>query len=191
MRDFVLNTQVADPPEITSPVAGTPGFDSQGEFTSYRSTAREITPAKASEGQLQAIIQSLDRVQRIAGIASLAVDLRSERISWSAQACALFGIAPEITDSTEEFLLGFIHPDDRKLVYDAGKKANVTGTVAPPLEYRIVRPDRTERFVYRENAIEVDENGTAVRRIITYQDITDFKNTEARLRETMNNLERA
>jgi PAS domain S-box-containing protein len=153
----------------------------------------DITKLKQIETQLRDTMEHLNRVQRIAGVGSLEIDITetTEKIAWSTGACALFGIDPATVDQTPRFLLQFIHPDDRDEVKKASDQANRSGTAAPPLEYRIIRPDGTERILYRENAIQYDDSGNPVRRIVTYKDITEFKKTEAQLRETMANLAEA
>ncbi|HTZ36489.1 MAG TPA: ATP-binding protein [Stellaceae bacterium] len=150
----------------------------------------DITRLKQSEAELREALADLDRVQRIAGIGSLEIDLtgEDERIHWSTNACLLFAVDPADVEPTREFLLSRIHPDDRAKVRAASERSYNTGSAAPPLEYRILRPDGSERILYRENAIQYDETGTPVRRIVTFKDITEFKETEARLRETMAQL---
>jgi PAS domain S-box-containing protein len=87
--------------------------------------------------------------------------------------------------------LTFVHPDDRVRVAEAAAQTLRTGIAAPALEYRIIRPDGTERIVYRENALQYDADGCAVRRILPFKDITDLKAAEMRLREIEQNLDRA
>jgi PAS domain S-box-containing protein len=151
----------------------------------------DITRLKKSEAQLLRMMDDLDRIQRIAGIGSLEVDLNTGDINWSASACTLFGIDPASVEPTREFILQFIHPDDRDRVVEAANHSLATGTAAPPLEYRIIRPDGVERIVYRENAVQPDLSGNPVRRIVTYKDITELKATEAQLRASQQHLARA
>jgi PAS domain S-box-containing protein len=151
----------------------------------------DITRLKATETQLRGMADSLDRVQRIAGIGSVEIELPNGRISWSAGACAIFGVSAQPVASAINFFLSFVHPDDRTCVAEAAARSRATGIAAPALEYRIIRPDGTERIVYRENAVQYDANGRAVRRIITLKDITDLKAAEMQLRAIKKNLDRA
>jgi PAS domain S-box-containing protein len=168
-------------------------FDAAGRAIRRIVTFKDITDLKAKETQLRVAMDHLNRIQRIAGIGSIEVDLRTERehISWSPSACELFGLDPASVEPPPEFLLNLIHPDDRAKAKKASDRANSTGTAAPPLEYRIVRPDGAERILYRENAIQHDDGGQPERRIITYKDITEIKATEAQLRQTQDDLNRA
>jgi PAS domain S-box-containing protein len=151
----------------------------------------DITKLKQSEAQLRRMMDDLDRVQHIAGIGSLEVNLSTGDITWSASACTLFGIDPASVEPTPQFIRKFIHPDDRDKVAEAANQSLVTAIAPPPLEYRIIRTDGMERIVYRENAVQHDSIGTPVRRIITYKDITELKATEAQLRASQQHLARA
>ena len=191
-RDFIYTWKEPGGQGIAS-ISGDPFFDAKGQFLGYRGTGRDITELKATEAQLREAMDHLNRVQRIAGIGSLEVDLttETERISWSKNARELFGVDPTSVEPTPQFLLKLIHPDDRAKVKEAAERAYDTGTAAPPLEYRIVRPDGEERILYRENAIQYDDSGEPARRIVTYKDITEIKATEARLRQTQDDLNHA
>jgi signal transduction histidine kinase len=153
----------------------------------------DITKLKQIEAQLRDAMEHLTRVQRIAGVGGLEVDITQQpvKVIWSTEACVLFGIDLASVESTLEFVLRFVHPDDYATVREAAEVANSTGTPAPPLEYRIIRPDGSERTLYRENAIQFNDAGKAVRRVITYQDITEFKRTEHQLREAKDAAETA
>jgi two-component system cell cycle sensor histidine kinase PleC len=192
-RDFIYTRRIDDQIERTGLVSGNPFFDPLRRFLGYRGTARDITELKATEAQLREAMDHLNRVQRIAGIGSLEIDLTTETecINWSPHACKLFGLDHASVEPTPEFLLNLIHPDDRAKAKSASDRANATGTAAPPLEYRIVRPDGEERILYRENAIQYDDSGEPARRIVTYKDITEIKITEAQLRQTQDDLNHA
>lgn len=151
----------------------------------------DITRLKETEIRLRESTESLDRIQRIAGIGSIEIALDSRIVSWSPGACAIFGIDYPEVEPTRRFLLNFVHPDDRDMVEAAAREANASGVAAPPLEYRIIRADGAERVVYRENAIKYDAAFRGVSRTVTFKDITQLKATETQLRELMANLDRA
>src|SRR5579864_2944971 len=154
-------------------------------------TFKDITEIKATEAQLRGAMEHLDRVQRVAGIGSTTEDLATGLFIWSPGACAIFGVNSAETAPTPEFMRRFYHPDDRAKIVAAAERARALGIAAPPLEYRIIRGDGAERVVYRENAIEYDAAGRAVRRIVTFKDITDLKVTEARLRDAIDDFNHA
>jgi PAS domain S-box-containing protein len=166
-------------------------YDANGRAVARTVIYKDITELKAKEVQFRRAIDQLDRVQRIAGIGHTTMDLTTGLFEWSAGACAIFGVELASVEPSVEYFRRFVHPDDKAKVQAAAEQAALSGDPAPPLEYRIVRPDGAVRTVYRENAVEHDASGRPLRRIVTFKDITEVKATEARLRETMDILERA
>jgi PAS domain S-box-containing protein len=150
----------------------------------------DVTPLKTIELQLRELTNSLDQVQRIAGLGSMEVDIAVERIAWSAGACQIFGVTAAEVEPSFDYLRSFIHRDDLDAVNDAAAKANASGIAAPALEYRIIRPDGSQRVVYRENAIKYDHSGRAVSRILTFKDITELNAKENLLRRAIEHLDR-
>src|SRR5690606_34320145 len=75
------------------------------------------------------------------------------------------------------------YPGDRAKVGSAlDVSLSVRRTVA--IEYRIVRPDGTLRWVERRGAAVVDANGRTVRIIGTIRDMTERRRQEERRRES-------
>jgi transcriptional regulator with GAF, ATPase, and Fis domain len=58
------------------------------------------------------------------------------------------------------------------------------------IEHRVVRPDGSERIVAERGDITLDEAGRPVRMIGTVQDITERKQTELKLRNALDDVER-
>lgn len=189
-RNFVYKRNVGPQSERTISTSGDPYFDRSGRFLGYRGTAHDITDVQATEDHLRETMQNLDRAQRIAGIGSTTEDLVTREYEWSAGACAIFGINSASVGKTVEYMRQFYHPADRAKVIEAAELARLKGTPAPPLEYRIVRPDGAVRWVYRQNDIQYDPEGRALRRIVTFRDITERKEKEIQLREAMDHLNR-
>ena len=138
---------------------------------------------EAANHRLRHTQEHLERAQRIAGIGSIDVDFATGRLEWSYGACAIFGVKPEAVEPTLEYLLSFVHPDDRSKVEKARVRMSATHASAPQLEYRIVRPDGGVRVVQRENEVINDDAGQTRRRIVTYRDVTDLRLAEARQKE--------
>lgn len=141
--------------------------------------------------QLRRTLEDLNRIHRIAGIGSTIENLATGHYTWSPGACAIFGVDPDAVQPTTEYIRQFYHPADRDKVVKAAQEARLCGVPAPPLQYRIVRPDGAVRTVYRENAIEYDSSGYPTRRIVTFKDVTELKAAEDRLRASQQHLARA
>ncbi len=150
----------------------------------------DITLLKQTEIQLRQLTEDLNNIQRIAGLGTMEVNIDAESIVWSAEARAIFGVEPAEVEPSFDYLRSFIHPDDLPAVNEAAAQAHASGIAAPPIEYRIIRRDGTERVVYRENVVKRDANGRAIARVVIFKDITELKAKEAQLRRAIDQLDR-
>jgi len=70
-----------------------------------------------------------------------------------------------------------VHPDDRERFFEAVRREREDGQYVD-LEYRIVRPDQTVRWVWSRNYPVLDENGDEYRVAGVVEDITERKQAE-------------
>jgi PAS domain S-box-containing protein len=94
----------------------------------------------------------------------------------------LFGFAPDAAVTFEK-VIERIHPDDRELVEREVRRA-VTDRKEFMAEYRIVLPDRTQRWVLARGKVYADSNGKPVRMLGATIEITQRKEAESALRES-------
>lgn len=101
----------------------------------------------------------LDRTQRAGGTGSWEVDLRTGRVTWSANLCRIAGMSR--SPETLEEVLALIHPDDLAVAraYFAGLTAN-TPTV--DVEFRLCTPDGRMVVVSSIGESVLDGSGTVV-----------------------------
>ena len=140
--------------------------------------------------QLRQSEANLARVLRISGIGCVERDLRTGALTWTPEARAIFGLAPDERAGTREDFYSFVHPDDRAMV-EAATRDSDSGIASRPLEYRIVRASGEIRVVYRENDVSLDDANQPLSRVSVFKDITELKAREAELRRALNNLENA
>ncbi len=114
-------------------------------------------------------------------------DLLTGQAWWSPEMYALWGVPPGTPMSTENSM-AIIHPQDRKHVEASLAKA-IASRVPPKYEFRVVRPNGSERWMMSSGRIIYDESGPAVRIIGITLDITDRKAEEAELRRHRDDLE--
>ncbi len=122
-------------------------------------------------------------------LAKLAVDMAGvgywryadDRFDWSEQAYRIYGLDPSTPPPTMQTLSDFCYPDDRQKVADHNK--TYTGVDAPPLEFRLQRPDGEIRHVITRSIVQQDEDGRFIGRFGTIVDVTDIKLAEAAARE--------
>lgn len=114
--------------------------------------------------------QRLQQAQTVAHIGSWHLDLAQDRLTWSAEACRIFG-RPTAPRTYEEFL-ACIHPDDHAALKQAWQAT--LGGAPYVLEHRILAGE-TVRWVHQVAALEYNDQGKAVACLGTVQDITDRK----------------
>jgi PAS domain S-box-containing protein len=143
--------------------------------------------AKHEAAELRRSKEELARVLRISGVGSVARDLRTGHLEWSAEACRIFGLNEDDNKHTREFFYSLVHPDDRAKVR-AEVERSQQGTASPPLEYRIIRPSGEVRVVYRENDVVLDGAGRPVSRFSVFKDITEAHAAQEREKELQRQL---
>jgi PAS domain S-box-containing protein len=88
-------------------------------------------------------------------------DLTRQTVQWSANLERLHGVPPGTFDATFASYERHIHPDDRARVMQAIRRA-IDERAAFDVEYRVIAPDGTERWVEGKGHVE-QERGQAVR----------------------------
>ncbi|MBV8885518.1 MAG: response regulator [Chroococcidiopsidaceae cyanobacterium CP_BM_RX_35] len=109
-------------------------------------------------------------------------------VVWSQSLELLFGLDPGAFAGTYEAMLEQVHPDDLGSVTQS-----ITRTLEQrsyyQVEYRILQPDGSVRWVASEGRVFDDDAGKPVRVIGATQDISERKQTEAALRQVKDELE--
>ena len=95
----------------------------------------------------------------------------------------LFGLRENLAVFRTADYLGAIHPDDRDFVGDAIQDA-MNGAKPYEIEYRVVWPDGSVRWVRTIGLVYRDAGGVPTRMSGASQDITDLKAKELALRES-------
>ena len=96
--------------------------------------------------------------RRIAGLGSWEWDLDSGEMRWSDGIYRVYGVTSQSFDPTPEHVRDWVHPDDRERV------ASIQGEALKDkrpfnVEFRIVRPDGSVRFIYEQAEIVSRESG--------------------------------
>ena len=91
---------------------------------------------------------------------------------WSVQQEALFGLPAGAFAATHRAFLDLVHPDDRRTVEAAAKRAVEGGSVYHS-EYRIILPDGQVRWMIGSGDVVRDPTGKATHIIGVTMDVTD------------------
>ncbi len=125
----------------------------------------------------------LNEAQHIAHLGSWELDVAANLLRWSVEHYRIFGLEPQVTSVPPETLMAYIHPDDRNRVDRALEQAYAE-KVFPNIDYRIIRPNGTERTVQANGRVVVDDSGRILRIVGTLQDITERKQVDEQLRQS-------
>ena len=148
------------------------------------SLARDITERKRAEEVLRESEANLQKAQRIAHFGWWERDFSTAHVTLSDEVCRIFGVQPVDLPEWHGRWLELIHPDDRPRVAEAAGAALVRGGPRYDVEYRVVRPDGTERIVHSQGDVTWDESDKPLRQFGVLQDITELRRAEEELRDS-------
>ena len=163
-----------------------PVLDESGRPAGVIAIVVETTQRVVTERLLKDRENDLARVQKIARVGGVSVDLRNGFDSGrrSPEYLEIHGLSPDAVDTHEDWVRR-LHPDDRERTV----QHFITTINGPDLrysaEYRIIRPnDAQVRWIACEAQIERDEKGKPLRLIGAHIDITERTLAKELLRES-------
>jgi two-component system sensor histidine kinase UhpB len=129
----------------------------------------------------------LNEAQRLASIGSWEWDILADGVTCSNEVRRIYGFEREDQNSLDRAFSEFVHPDDR-----ARRRAAVGAALngGPPydVEFRIIRPDKSVRFVHSRGQLICDEAGKPLRMFGMTQDITERKRAAKELEKANHQL---
>jgi DNA-binding NarL/FixJ family response regulator len=118
----------------------------------------------------------LERAERLAGMGSWSWRPAADELVFSDNLFRIFGLEPGEVVPSLDLIFERTHPDDLDHVTDLVGRAAETGGVSE-LEYRIIRPDRTVRYLRVSVASEAEDE--AGRNLVgSVEDLTDRRRAE-------------
>ena len=158
--------------------------DDHGNVIGVIEHVREVTERKRTERALVRDRYILTKSQEIAHLGNWAFDVETEEFTGSAENDRIFGFEPGEVKATAEWVLSRVIPEDRAELA-AYIEARTQDGMRGSIDYRIVRPDGSVRYVNSivDKAVR-DESGRIKRLYGISQDVTDSKRAEEALRES-------
>ena len=123
------------------------------------------------------------RAQKIAHLGIWDQDPISNELWWSDETFRILGLNSETTAPSFDKFLQMVHPDDRAFIVKHTELALKSDDNPYKIEYRIMRPDKSERILHEEALIERDDKGTPIKITGIIQDITESKRAEEEKRK--------
>lgn len=143
----------------------------EGKVLQAIGTIEDITERKFLELKLQENQDLLKKSQEIARIGTFYIDLEKNQITGTSEHLKLHGIK-EGTLLTREEVFDKIHPEDQQKVLNDIDHA-IQYREELNHEFRMIRPDGKERYVWVKGRFYFDKDGKPVRHIGIITDITD------------------
>ncbi|MBD2456440.1 PAS domain S-box protein [Nostoc sp. FACHB-87] len=158
--------------------------DETGEVILLIPEGRDITERQAAlrdriqaEEKLRRSELQLNAAQHIAHVGSWEWNLGDEQLIWSTETFLIFGLSPIQPAPTQAEFLQMVHPDDRP-VLQAHFLAAIVDAVPINVEYRIIRPDGSMRYLESKAEVAYDTKRQQVKLFGAVIDITERKQAE-------------
>lgn len=150
----------------------------------------DITIVKDNEKALIAREQELHEAQTLARMGHWRWNVGSATIEWSDQIYAIFGVNREDFVPTLDNANNLLHKRDIGRMMQAFQRAIIEQNDYD-MDFRVVRPDGSIRYVRCEGRCELDDDGDAIALYGIMQDITDQTEHEIELRLAKESAEQA
>lgn len=151
-------------------------YAADGQPLGMIGTIADISASKRTEQAMQAALEA-------SAAGTFHWDMRSDSLHWDAALDRLFGLPPgEAVQSLAQFI-ALVHPEDRAGVIARCERCRTEGSHFD-MEFRIIRPDGSLRWLYDRGRTFRDPEGRPATMTGACVDITHRKGTELALRRS-------
>lgn len=158
--------------------------DAEGRITGLHSVGRDITEWRAAADLVRSQQERLDLATRANGIGIWEYDLVTQRLVWTEQMYAMFGVSPDAFAGTLDDWRRTVHPDDLPSAERALTLAVAVAERKPlDIDFRVVHPDGSVHCINARANVVCDAQGQPVRVVGTNIDVSERKRMERELAE--------
>jgi PAS domain S-box-containing protein len=144
--------------------------------------SRDVTERQHREQELADSQERLRLALEAGRMGTWDWDVATNAVRWSPGLEAIHGLSPGTFPGTFEAFQHDMHPDDRERVF-ASVRTALESDADHHVEYRVVLPDGSQRWVEARGRVQRDETGRPLRMTGVCADVTDRKHAEEQRRE--------
>ncbi|MBC7389165.1 MAG: PAS domain S-box protein [Opitutaceae bacterium] len=137
--------------------------------------ATDITEDLINKEKVIKSNQRLVSAQEIGQLGYWEIDMITHAIFWSDEVYKIIGIEKTNPGLTYDEFYEMVHPDD-KTVFDKRIKESLAGISQADIEYRIICPDSTVKYLYHRSELVKNNLGVPIKCEGVIQDITERRN---------------
>lgn len=161
-------------------------LDENGQIKGMSGIQIDITDRKGTEEALRTSAQRLSLALEAAKMGDCSWEVASDRVTFSPKAADIFGIAPK-PDLTWAEIQEMLPEEELHRVQQAMERT-IRDRLDYDIEYRIRRPDGTQRWVAVKGLAQYDANGQVLGILGVMQDISDRKQQEVEKQELLDRV---
>ena len=148
---------------------------------------RDISKRKETEKLVKISEARLRKAQQVAHVGSWYHNFRDNSVQWSDETYRIFNVSPDTYNPAIDSLIQLVHPADQQAMLEHLDKFS-NGINSGELQFRILFPDGSVRYVNGRGDIKFDKEGKPVSITGTVQDITSMKLAEEKVIESETRL---
>ncbi|GHO87369.1 PAS domain S-box protein [Dictyobacter formicarum] len=161
-----------------------PARNIEGAVEGVMVHAVEVTEQIRNREITRSSQQRLEMAQQAGQIGTFEWLVPTNDIIWTPELEALYGLPAGGFEGKYESWVQRIHPEDLERV-ESNLQRSIQGGAPYHIEFRIIRPDGSIRWMLGKGDTHYDEHGQALRVIGVHIDITERKETELQLARTL------
>ena len=152
---------------------------------SFNTMAENLQQAQSDRDEAEHAVRKsqahLQEGERISHCGSWEWNVADNTSFWSQEYYRIFGYDPDQVQPDHNLFIKAIHPDDRDRVVKFIERALKDSETQCNIEFRIIRPDKTERVIYCDAEIIRDADGKPIRVMGVDLDITERRRAQEKL----------
>jgi len=167
-----------------------PLVDETGAIVRWYGTCTDIEDQKRLQAEARITSERLEVALEGGRMGAWELDLHNDRLTWTPSVSLLYGLDLSLTSGPMNALEPYVHPDDLPGGQETIKAA-IRDVKPFRMEYRIIRPDKSIRWLEARGRVYAETPDAPLRLAGIMADITDRKEVEKELARRADDLVRS